>query len=42
MYNNSDTRKEFCVGPFYRGSLSYPSLWVAELLRIVAPDRLGL
>jgi hypothetical protein len=41
MYNNSDTRKEFCVRPFYRGSPSYPSLWVVELLRIVAPDRLG-
>ena len=41
MYNNSDTRNEFCVRPFYRGSPSYPSLWVIELLRIVAPDRLG-
>jgi hypothetical protein len=41
MYNNSDTRKEFCVRPLNRGSPSYPSLWVVELLRIVAPDRLG-
>jgi hypothetical protein len=41
MYNNSDTRKESCVRPFYRGSPSYPSLWVVERLRIVAPDPLG-
>ena len=31
----------FVSAHFTEAPPSYPSLWVAELLRIVAPDRLG-